>query len=45
MGVGLLWQQDNFSARHWGIPLISVGDEKLTWQEKGIYFSVIYTPF
>jgi hemolysin activation/secretion protein len=46
IGVGLLWQRQDFSARlDWGIPLISVSGEKRTWQENGIYFSIVYTPF
>jgi hemolysin activation/secretion protein len=44
--LGLLWQQDNFSARlDWGIPLVPIDGEKQTWQENGIYFSLIYRPF
>ncbi|MCU0524392.1 MAG: ShlB/FhaC/HecB family hemolysin secretion/activation protein [Elainella sp. Prado103] len=46
IGFGLLWQQRDFSARlDWGIPLIPVAGDNLTWQENGIYFSLIYTPF
>jgi hemolysin activation/secretion protein len=47
LGLGLVWQQgDNFSARlDWGIPLVDVESRDRTWQEDGIYFSVIYTPF
>ncbi|MEH2289126.1 ShlB/FhaC/HecB family hemolysin secretion/activation protein [Nostoc sp.] len=47
-GIGLLWRQgNNFTARlDWGIPLTSVDSQKgKTWQENGLYFSVIYTPF
>lgn len=47
-GMGLLWRQsNNFTARlDWGIPLISVNSQsKETWQENGLYFSIIYTPF
>ncbi|MUG93728.1 BamA/TamA family outer membrane protein [Scytonema sp. UIC 10036] len=48
-GLGLLWQQsDRLSARFdWGIPLVSVSSEqKDSWQENGLYFSIIYTqPF
>lgn len=45
-GLGLLWQMgENFSARiDWGIPLIEIESEDRTWQENGIYFSVIYSP-
>lgn len=44
VGLGLRWQQgDRFSARlDWGIPLISVEDTDRTWQENGLYFSLIY---
>ena len=47
LGLGLIWQQgDNFSARlDWGIPLVDVESRERTWQEDGIYFSVVYTPF
>jgi hemolysin activation/secretion protein len=48
-GLGLLWKQsDRLTARFdWGIPLISVfSSEKDSWQENGLYFSIIYTqPF
>ncbi|MGF1989425.1 MAG: ShlB/FhaC/HecB family hemolysin secretion/activation protein [Nostoc sp. ZfuVER08] len=47
-GIGLLWRQgNNFTARFdWGIPLTSVNSQNdKTWQENGLYFSVIYTPF
>jgi hemolysin activation/secretion protein len=44
-GLGLLWQQENLSARiDYGIPLISVDTEKPTLQDNGIYFSIIYSP-
>jgi hemolysin activation/secretion protein len=46
VGVGLLWQQEDFSARlDWGIPLVQVEGDKNTWQENGVYFSVVYSPF
>uniref|UniRef100_A0A8J7AKH0 ShlB/FhaC/HecB family hemolysin secretion/activation protein n=2 Tax=Desmonostoc muscorum TaxID=1179 RepID=A0A8J7AKH0_DESMC len=48
VGAGLLWQQGgNLTARFdWGIPLISVeSTDKRTWQENGLYFSIVYTPF
>jgi len=47
VGVGLVWQQDDrLSARlDWGIPLVPIADNPQTWQENGIYFSVIYTLF
>ncbi|MBD2504184.1 ShlB/FhaC/HecB family hemolysin secretion/activation protein [Anabaena azotica] len=47
-GLGLLWRQgSNFTARlDWGIPLTSDNSQRdRTWQENGLYFSVIYTPF
>ena len=49
VGLGLqLLQGDRnqLSARlDWGIPLISVDSGSDTWQENGVYFSVVYTPF
>ena len=46
-GFGLLWHQGNsLTARlDWGIPLTSVNSKGKTWQENGLYFSLIYTPF
>jgi hemolysin activation/secretion protein len=46
-GIGLLWQQNNLTARFdWGIPLGIDITNKNTWQENGLYFSIIYTqPF
>ncbi|HBB36069.1 MAG TPA: hemolysin activation/secretion protein [Cyanobacteria bacterium UBA8803] len=46
-GLGLLWQMnDNLTARlDFGIPLISIQEKGDTWQEKGIYFSIEYSPF
>lgn len=46
-GLGFLWQQgDNFSARlDWGFPLVDVDARERTWQEDGIYFSVVWTVF
>jgi hemolysin activation/secretion protein len=46
-GVGLLWRQgNNFTARlDWGLPLVPVQSQERTWQENGIYFSVIFMPF
>jgi hemolysin activation/secretion protein len=45
-GLGLLWEGDNFSARFdWGIPLVDVDGSTRTWQESGIYFSIIYNLF
>jgi hemolysin activation/secretion protein len=45
VGLGLLWQQsDRLTARFdWGIPLNSVSSNKNTWQENGLYFSIVYT--
>jgi hemolysin activation/secretion protein len=45
-GLGLLWRQgDNFSARlDWGIPLMSIESDRRSLQEKGIYFSIRYSP-
>jgi len=48
VGLGLRWQQgDQFAARlDWGIPLISIENPGAsTWQENGVYLSVIYNPF
>lgn len=48
VGLGLRWQQGNqFIARlDWGIPLISIESSGAnTWQENGVYFSVVYSPF
>jgi hemolysin activation/secretion protein len=48
VGLGLRWQQgDRFTARlDWGIPLVDVDStEERTWQENGVYFSVLYNPF
>jgi hemolysin activation/secretion protein len=47
VGLGLQWRGgDRFTARvDWGIPLVSVDSEARTWQENGVYFSVIYNAF
>ena len=47
VGLGLRWQMgDRFTAQFdWGIPLVSVDASKDTWQENGLYFSIIYNPF
>lgn len=47
VGAGLLWQMgDNFSARiDYGIPLINIDSSNRTLQEKGIHFSIRYSPF
>ncbi|MDX2212534.1 MAG: ShlB/FhaC/HecB family hemolysin secretion/activation protein [Oculatellaceae cyanobacterium bins.114] len=46
-GLGLQWQMGNtLTARiDWGIPLVDVRQEGDTWQENGVYFSVVYSPF
>ncbi|MEB3359414.1 MAG: ShlB/FhaC/HecB family hemolysin secretion/activation protein [Synechococcales bacterium] len=52
-GLGLIWRQDsqrengNLSAQlFFGIPLISIDNEReRTWQENGVYFSIVYSPF
>ena len=47
IGLGLQWQQgDRFRVRlDYGIPLIYLPASERTWQENGLYFSVIYNPF
>ncbi|MDX2228036.1 MAG: ShlB/FhaC/HecB family hemolysin secretion/activation protein [Leptolyngbyaceae cyanobacterium bins.349] len=47
IGIGLLWQMsDRLTARlDWGIPLIDAKLDKNTLQERGLYFSIRYTPF
>ncbi|WP_197480151.1 MULTISPECIES: ShlB/FhaC/HecB family hemolysin secretion/activation protein [unclassified Anabaena] len=47
VGLGLRWLQgDRLTARlDWGIPLVSVDSQAKTWQENGLYFSVLYNPF
>ena len=46
IGLGLFWQQENFSARlDWGIPLIDVNGRDRTWQENGIVFAIQYNIF
>ncbi|MGG6266733.1 ShlB/FhaC/HecB family hemolysin secretion/activation protein [Leptolyngbya sp. AN03gr2] len=46
-GLGLIWRQsDRVSVRlDWGLPLTSTSGEKRSLQERGLYFSVNYTPF
>jgi hemolysin activation/secretion protein len=46
-GLGLQVQiGDRLSMRlDYGIPLVSVSTRKRTWQENGLYFSIIATPF
>lgn len=45
-GFGFLWRQgDDFSARiDFGFPLVSIEGERRSLQEKGIYFSIRYSP-
>jgi len=47
LGFGLRLQvSDNFTARmDFGFPLVKTDLNRETLQEKGIYFSIIYTPF
>ncbi|WP_448564518.1 ShlB/FhaC/HecB family hemolysin secretion/activation protein [Trichothermofontia sp.] len=47
MGLGVRWQQgDALTVRlDYGIPLIDVDKGDNTLQEKGIYFSVVFSPF
>ena len=47
LGFGVRLQlEDNLSARFdWGIPLVSVSGDKDSWQENGLYFSIIANPF
>jgi hemolysin activation/secretion protein len=46
-GLGLLWRQGEYLTIRldYGIPLISTNQAKRSWQENGIYFSVVLTPF
>jgi hemolysin activation/secretion protein len=46
-GIGLRFQiSDRVTARFdWGIPLVDVPGEKNTLQEKGLYFSIVGSPF
>lgn len=45
IGLGLLWQQSDYLTTRldFGLPLISVEDRDRTWQENGIYFSVVFS--
>ncbi len=47
LGVGLRLQlSDRFTARlDWGIPLVDLSTRKRTWQENGVYFSIVSSPF
>jgi hemolysin activation/secretion protein len=46
-GLGLRYQfSDRLTTKvEWGIPLLSIEGSKRTWQENGIYFSIVYNPF
>lgn len=47
-GLGLLWRQANgglTAELDFGIPLVSIRNQGDTWQEKGVYFSIRYSPF
>jgi hemolysin activation/secretion protein len=47
VGIGLRFQwSERLSARFvWGIPIVGVEGSKSTWQDNGLYFSVVYNPF
>jgi hemolysin activation/secretion protein len=47
VGIGLRFQwSERLSARFiWGIPIVAVDGSKSTWQDNGLYFSVVYNPF
>lgn len=47
VGMGLRFQwSERLSARFiWGIPIVAVDGSKSTWQDNGLYFSVVYNPF
>jgi hemolysin activation/secretion protein len=47
VGLGLRLQcGDRVTARlDWGIPLIAISGTKETWQENGVYFSIVVNPF
>ncbi len=41
LGIGLLWQEDNFNLRFdYGIPLIDIDSRDKTLQEQGLYLSL-----
>jgi hemolysin activation/secretion protein len=46
-GLGLRYQfSDKLTAKvEWGIPLLSIEGTKRTWQENGVYFSIVYNLF
>jgi hemolysin activation/secretion protein len=47
VGLGLQWQMGTtLNARlDYGVPLTNINSRDRTWQEKGFYFSVNYSPF
>ncbi len=47
IGLGLRWQLGSFlTARFdWGLPLTSLNTRARTWQENGLYFSIVVNPF
>lgn len=47
VGIGFRFQwSERLSARFvWGIPIVMVEGSKSTWQDNGLYFSVVYNPF
>lgn len=47
VGLGLRLQVgNNLTARiDWGIPLVDITSQRRTWQENGVYFSVVASPF
>ncbi len=47
LGLGLRFQLGNITARlDWGIPLVNISSqEERTWQENGVYFSIVSSPF
>ncbi|MBE9053007.1 ShlB/FhaC/HecB family hemolysin secretion/activation protein [Nostocales cyanobacterium LEGE 11386] len=47
VGLGLQWSQGGrFTARlDWGIPLVPIDSQENTWQENGLYFSLLYNLF
>lgn len=46
-GLGLLWRQGNdLTIRlDYGIPIVSTDRTDRTWQESGLYFSIVLSPF
>ncbi|WP_019506232.1 ShlB/FhaC/HecB family hemolysin secretion/activation protein [Pleurocapsa sp. PCC 7319] len=46
LGIGLLWQEENFNFRFdYGIPLIDTDSSDQTLQEQGLYFSLQWNLF